>query len=156
MSEQDTPPPPPFNNEPPSQPTPAETVQEAFQSPPATSSVGLSQGKMGENDEKTMGLLAHLLGAITSLLGPLVIYLLKKDESPFVEDQAKEALNFHITVFFGYIVLGVVSFLPFIGCIASFGVLVLYVVGVVFSVLGGLAAQKGQVYRYPFALRLIK
>ena len=47
-------------------------------------------------DEKNMGMLSHLLGLFSSFIGPLIIWMMKKDQSPWVEDQAKEALNFQI------------------------------------------------------------
>ncbi len=52
---------------------------------PPVGNVALGQGKLQEADEKVMGMLAHILGAVTSFLGPLIIWLIKKDESPFVE-----------------------------------------------------------------------
>lgn len=50
------------------------------------------------SDEKTMALLSHLLVLVASFVAPLVIYLLKKDESSFVANNAKESLNFQITI----------------------------------------------------------
>ena len=64
----------------------------------------LGQGKLSEKDDRTFGMLAHLLGAFTSFVGPLVIWMIKKEESPFVDDQGKEALNFQITIGLGYLV----------------------------------------------------
>jgi len=71
---------------------------------PSTAGVGLGQGKLAESDEKTMAMLSHILGAVTCFVGPLIIWLIKKDESPFVDDQGKEALNFQITIAIAYIV----------------------------------------------------
>ena len=65
---------------------------------PSTAGIGLSQGTLGESDERTMSLLAHILGGVTCVVGPLIIWMLKKDESPFVDDQGKEATNFQITM----------------------------------------------------------
>ncbi|MGB8193904.1 MAG: DUF4870 domain-containing protein, partial [Chitinophagaceae bacterium] len=50
------------------------------------------------SDERTMALLSHILGLVIWIIGPLIIYLVKKDESKFVAEHAKEALNFQITV----------------------------------------------------------
>jgi len=122
---------------------------------PYVGAVALGQGKLGEADEKMMGLLAHILGAVTSFIGPLIIWQIKKDESPFVADQGKEALNFQITIAIGYFAMLVLSFIPFVGCLASIVMLLLGVASLVFSIIGGLEANKGKVYRYPFALRLI-
>lgn len=122
---------------------------------PSTAGVGLGQGKLGESDERTMGMLAHILGAVTSFVGPLIIWLIKKDESPFVNDQGKEALNFQITVVIGYIVAMILSFVPFVGCVTVILFPALGIASLVFGILGGLDANKGKAYRYPFALRLI-
>ena len=51
------------------------------------------------SDEKTLAILSHILTIVSSFIAPLIIYLLKKDESPYVREHAKESLNFQITVF---------------------------------------------------------
>lgn len=115
-------------------------------------SVALGQGKLAEKDEKLFGGLAHFLGTVSSFIGPLVIWLIKKDESPFVDDQGKESLNFQITLFIGYVISGVLS----LACIGYLLMPALMVVNLVFCILAGIAANDGKTYRYPFALRLIK
>ncbi len=160
MSDQDTPPPmdnfSSGNDVPPPVGPSGSDPSSSFVSPPPAGAVGLGQGKLGEGDEKTMGMLAHILGGVTNFLGPLIIWLIKKDESPFVNDQGKEALNFQITIAIAQLVTIVVSFiLPFIGCFTSLLSLALWITGLIFGVLGGLEANKGKVYRYPFALRLV-
>ena len=102
-----------------------------------------------------MSLLAHILGGITSVLGPLIIWLIKKDESPFVNDQGKEALNFQITVLIGYVAAGVVAFLPVVGCISAILYPAIGIASLVFAILGGMEANKGVAYRYPFAARFV-
>lgn len=127
---------------------------------PSTVGVGLGQGKLGESDEKTMAMLAHLLGAFTSFLGPLIIWLIKKEDSPFVNDQGKEALNFQITVAIGLFAAGILNiplaFIPLVGsCVGGILWLGVGIAGLVYAILGCLEANKGTAYRYPFALRLI-
>jgi len=122
---------------------------------PSAAGVALGQGKLGESDEKTMGMLSHILGAVTSFVGPLIIWMIKKDESPFVNDQGKEALNFQITVVIAYVVSIIMSFIPVVQCVAFVFYPAVWVASLVFSILGGLEANKGKAYRYPFALRLI-
>lgn len=102
-------------------------------------------------DDRTMAMLCHIGGAIFSFWVPLIIWLIKKDQSKFVNDQGKEALNFHITLIIGHVIGGITM------CI-TFGLinLAVWIVGLVFGIIGGLASQKGEVYRYPFTLRLIK
>jgi uncharacterized Tic20 family protein len=109
-------------------------------------------------DSKTMGMLAHLLGIFTGWVGPLIIWLIKREQSPFVNDQGKEALNWQLTIFIPYFVLIVARcFLPFgFGCVASILVFAIFIVNLIFSILGAVAASKGLAYRYPFTLGLIK
>lgn len=107
-------------------------------------------------DQRTLALIAHLLGILTWFIGPMVIWLMNKDDASkgFVTDQAKEALNFQITVTIAFVV-------SFILTIVSFGILFFLptLVGLgnlIMCILGGLKANEGVAYRYPFALRLIK
>ncbi|MFC4005681.1 DUF4870 domain-containing protein [Nonomuraea purpurea] len=102
-------------------------------------------------DDTTMAMLSHLLGLLVSWLGPLIIYLMKKDESPYVRDQAAEALNFQITMFIGYIVSGILV-VVFIGILL---LPVVWVLSLIFHIQAAIATNKGQPYRYPFAIRLI-
>ncbi len=159
MSDQDTPPPmdsPSSGNDAPPPVDPGLPGLGGLPTaPPPVGGVGLGQGRLPESDERTMGMLAHILGGVTNFLGPLIIWLIKKDESPFVNDQGKEALNFQITVAIGYLVLAVLSFIPVVGCVTSILMMAVWIAGLVFGILGGLEANKGKVYRYPFALRLI-
>jgi len=150
----------PTSESPESPESPQETLQEspplaeaASSTPPAAAALG--QGKLQESEEKTMGMLAHILGGLTCVLGPLIIWLIKKEESPFIEDQGKEALNFQISVLIGYVVLLVLTQIPFVGCVAFLCYFALAIGSLILAIIGGLAANKGQAYRYPFALRLI-
>ena len=101
------------------------------------------------SDEKTAGMLAHLLTVVSSFLAPLIIYLIKKDDSVFVATHAKESLNFQITVF-------LICFVLFITLI---GVLLLWLVGIItlaLVIVAGLKASEGKLYRYPFCIRIFK
>ena len=73
---------------------------------------GLEYGEYDpSSNERTMALLAHLLPLLGfGFIAPLVIYLVKKDDSDFVADQAREALNFQITLFIGFIASVVLMF----------------------------------------------
>jgi len=169
MSDQDTPPPfdenspaqdapPPIaDTPPPVGPAPAAASGlTALMAAPPTDGVALGRGKMQESDEKTMAMLAHLLGGITCLLGPLIIWLIKKDESVFVNDQGKEAVNFQLSILLGYVVAGILSFVPVINCFTWLLFPAFGIAGLIFGILGCLEANKGVVYRYPYALRFIK
>lgn len=102
-------------------------------------------------DARTMGMLAHLLG-IFSFLGPLIIWLLKKDEHPFVDDQGKEALNFQISLIIYYFIAGILC-LILIGILLVFALLIVHYV---FAILAAVKANQGEYYRYPLTIRFIK
>ena len=97
-------------------------------------------------------------GSIGCFIGPLVIWLMKKDTMPFVGDQAKEALNFNITVaiiFFALFVLTLVT----LGIGALLTVPLMILVGIawlVFTIIAAMKANNGERYRYPLTLRLVK
>ena len=136
-------------------PESGDTVEAPPESAARSSNV-LERGTLSATDEKTMGMLVHLLGGITYILGPLLIWLIKKDESPFVQDQGKEAINFQITVIIALAVASVTGLIPFIGgCVAPLLWPVVVVGNLILAILGGLEANKGIIYRYPFCLRLI-
>ncbi|MFD9945092.1 DUF4870 domain-containing protein [Nonomuraea sp. NPDC059023] len=103
-------------------------------------------------DDTTMAMLSHLLGLLVSWIGPLIIYLMKKDESPYVRDQAAEALNFQITMFIGYIV----SFILTIVIIGFLLLPVVWIVSLIFHIQAAIATNKGENYRYPISIRMIK
>jgi uncharacterized Tic20 family protein len=105
-------------------------------------------------ENKTMAMLAHLLGIVTGFVGALVIWLINKDkpDSSFVTDQAKEALNFQITIAIGWCAAIALSIL-LIGFLLY---PILLIVNLIFCILAGMKANEGVAYRYPFALRLIK
>jgi uncharacterized protein len=97
-------------------------------------------------------------GSIGCFIGPLVIWMVKKETMPFVDDQAKEALNFNITVAIVFFALFLMTLLTLgIGIVLTLPLMI--VVGLAWLVLTIIAAMKanqGESYRYPFALRLIK
>lgn len=103
-------------------------------------------------DSRNMAMLCHLLGLFTSFVGPLILWLMKKDEDKFVDSQGKEALNFQITVIIAGIAAGLLSFI----CIGILIAIAVSICDIVFCILACVAASKGQDYRYPVSLRLIK
>ena len=97
-------------------------------------------------------------GSIGCFIGPLVIWLVKKDTMPFVDDQAKEALNFNITVAIVFLVLFLMTIFTLgIGIIITGPLFV--VVGIawlVLTIVAAIKANEGVAYRYPLTLRLVK
>lgn len=92
-----------------------------------------------------MAMLAYLLGIVTGFIGPLILWLLKKDQSKFVAYHSLQALLLHAIVVLGYI-LSSVLFIVVIGFITM---PVFVVLGLVFSILAGLAANRGEWYDIP-------
>jgi len=110
------------------------------------------------DEEKSWGALAHLsmLAGLFlpfgNVLGPLAVYLAKKDTMPFVGDQAREALNFAITKTIALFVCAALTFV-----LVGFVLLPLVLLGwLILMVIAAVAANKGEAYRYPFSLRLVK
>ena len=114
--------------------------------PPERSPGGISA------EERQWAMFAHLSalvgGIVTTgwgaFIGPLVIWMVKKDTMPFVDDQAKEALNFNISV-------GIIFLALLLMSIVTFGIGWLVV-----TIIAGIKANEGVAYRYPLTLRLIK
>ncbi|MCW3112496.1 MAG: putative transrane protein, partial [Segetibacter sp.] len=97
----------------------------------------------------TLAVLSHILTFVAPIVAPLIIYLLKKDESKYIAHHAKESLNFQITLMI--IIVGL--FLSVVG------ILFIWIPGIVAFVLVIIAtirASEGTLYKYPFTLRLIK
>ena len=104
------------------------------------------------NDAKNLGVLCHLLGFFTSFVGPLVIWLIKKDQMPYVDHHGKEALNFQITLAIAYVVAGISIFCV----IGTFLVPIIGLLDLIFCIIACMAASRGEYYKYPLCLRLIK
>ncbi|MEK1905950.1 MAG: DUF4870 domain-containing protein [Pseudomonas sp.] len=93
-----------------------------------------------------------LLIPFGNLLGPLIVWQLKRDLDPFVDDQGKEALNFHITVSIAALVCMLLA-------VVVIGFLLLPLLGLaalVLTIIAGIKANEGKLYRYPLCWRLVK
>ena len=122
----------------PPQPEPATQQAPAFPAP--------------SQDSKNMAMLCHLLAIFSVFYGPLLIWLIKKDEDKYVDTQGKEALNFQITVVLAMIASWIL--IPIlIGILLVFATIAC---NLIFCIMGSIAASKGKDYRYPVSLRLIK
>lgn len=96
--------------------------------------------------------LAGLIIPFGNILGPLILWQVKKAEFPFVDDQGKEALNFNITMAIAGLVAAALTLI-------LIGFLLLPVIALgwlIFTVIAAMKANEGVAYRYPFTLRLIK
>lgn len=121
------------------------------------SDIDNSPGPTESNREaQQWGMFAHLSALIGfvipfgNIVGPLVIWQMKKDDA-FIADQGKEALNFQITVTLAVFACLLLSLIVI-------GMLLLPIVGLaalILTIIGGVKANGGERYRYPFALRLV-
>ncbi|GAA5076729.1 DUF4870 domain-containing protein [Lysobacter panacisoli] len=120
-------------------------------------------------EQRQWAMFAHLsaiLGAVLTsgiggwgtFLGPLIIWLLKKDTMPFVDDQAKEALNYNITVAIVFFALWVLVFITLgIGFLIAIPAwIVIGIAWLVFTIIAAIKSNDGVAYRYPFTMRLVK
>ena len=114
-----------------------------------------------QQEERTWAALCHaaafatfVLPSFGSIIGPLVVWLIKKDVSPFVNDQGKEALNFQITAAIAWVAALIISAVTF--GIGSLLFPLLWIAILVFCIMAGVKANEGTAYRYPVAIRFIK
>ena len=100
-------------------------------------------------DDRTMAMIGHLSGIVAGFIGPLIIWLINKDKTDkgWLNGQAKEALNFQITIAIAWFAAILLSFLLYP---------VILIGNIVLCIMAGMKANEGVDYRYPFALRLIK
>ena len=109
-------------------------------------------------DEKMWAMFAHLSSILTSyvlalgFLGPLIIWLIKKDQSKFVDYHGKEALNFQLNMLV-YVLISVALICVVVGIVLLIAIGI-YVI--VMPIIAGLNANSGQYYRYPLIYRVIK
>ena len=127
---------------------------------PYQSATPVAAAPLTETEDRQWASFAHL-GGILGFLPSLIIWLVFKDRGRFTAVEAKEALNFQITLLIGYVAInilgGILAAVTFgIGALFTLLVFVLWVLGVAFSIVGFTKAKDGQPYVYPFALRLIK
>ena len=106
-------------------------------------------------DDRTLGMLCHLLAIFTGFLGPLVLWLVKRDQSPYVEHHGREALNFQLTVLVASICLTALMFtlLFFVGILVMPAILVISAGALVLEIMAALSAQRGEWHRYPCCIR---
>ena len=109
-------------------------------------------------DERTWAMLCHfsafagLIFPFGNFLAPLIIWLIKKEELPFVEDQGKEVLNFQLSMTIYLLISGIL-------CIILIGIPIvigLIIFCFIITIIAAISANDGKTYRYPMNLRLIK
>ncbi len=109
-------------------------------------------------DDRTFGMLCHLTALVGcviplgNILGPLVIWLIKKDQSSFVNDQGKESLNFQISI----AIYGIISAILIIVLIGILTSIVIGIFWLVMVIMASVKANEGIAYRYPLTIRFLK
>lgn len=103
------------------------------------------------NDDKNIATVTHLGGTVFSFIPGLLVWALKKDDNAYIADQAKEALNFQISVLIAQFVAGVLAVI-LIGFVLMG---IIWLLNIVFCIIAAISSSKGETYRYPFSLRLI-
>jgi len=106
-----------------------------------------------QQEDKTLALITHLSGIVAGFIVPLIIWLINKDKADkgFLTDQAKEALNFQITLIIAYVGCMILSFV----LIGALLMPIVWIASIIFMILAAVKANSGIAYRYPVTLRLI-
>lgn len=142
---------PPYGGPPPGQPP--------YGPPPGQPPYGYGPQPLTPSDERTWAMVAHLGPPILALLSagilpflvPLLIWLFLRDRSAYVADQAKESLNFQLTLLIAYIV-GLILIVAIVGI---FIVVAAWVISIVFAILAAMAVNRHEAYRYPINIRMV-
>lgn len=103
-------------------------------------------------DERMMAALIYILSFFTAFIGPLIIWLIKKDESEFVDYHGKEYLNFLIS----YSIYGIASSLLMVVLIGFVLAPIVGILALIFTILAAIKAYEGDRYKIPTVFRLIK
>lgn len=103
------------------------------------------------NDDKNIATVTHLGGTVFSFVPGLLVWILKKDENAYLAEEAKEALNFQISVVLAYFVASILAWI----LIGFFLMWLVWIINIVFCILAAISTSKGETYRYPYSLRLI-
>jgi uncharacterized Tic20 family protein len=132
------------------------------ETPPPAAAAPQPAAPLTEAEDRQWASFAHL-GGILSVLPSLIIWLVFKDRGTFTNVEAKEALNFQITLVIAHVanwlVIGLILGLVTFGISSLLSTLIwlaLVAISIIFSILGFVKAKDGVHYRYPFAIRFIK
>lgn len=103
------------------------------------------------SEERTMAILSHVLCLlfVVGLIAPLIIYIIKKDDSSYIAAHAKESLNFQITIM-------IIAIIMIITVIGIFLLWVLGIISTILVIIATIKASDNKLYRYPFSIRLVK
>lgn len=108
-----------------------------------------------DKDARTWAMVCHLIAfsgyiiPFGNLLGPLVVWVIKKDEHPFIDDQGKEAVNFQLTMTIAYITSIILIFV----LIGFLLLAILCIYSIVMVIIASIKSYEGESYRYPLTIR---
>ena len=130
---------------------------------PQAAAPAVPKAPTSDADARQWAMFSHLSALLALVIGlpfvgPLLIYMIKKDDHPFIADQARESLNFNLSFFIYAIVLGITTFvlsLILIGLLlipVFFGLVIAWLI---LAIVAAMKANNGEAYRYPLTLRLI-
>ena len=124
----------------------------------AEQAVNAEQSEIGK-DARMWAMFCHLAGlggyvmpVVGNIVGPLIVWQIKKDEHPFVDQQGKEAVNFQISM----TVYALVSAILIVACVGVFLLAAVGALDLVLLLIAAVKANNGQAYRYPLTIRFIK
>ncbi|PQO36935.1 DUF4870 domain-containing protein [Blastopirellula marina] len=103
-------------------------------------------------DDRNMALLCHILGLLTNVFGPLILWILMKDKSAFVDFHGKQAINFQITLILAYMASGVLMCV-YVGILLAMAT---FAIQVIFTILPAMKAYEGQRYVIPVAIPFLR
>lgn len=116
--------------------------------PPPPSGYGAPPStQLSQQDERMWAMLSHIGAVVLGFIAPLVVMLVQGDKSPFTRANSVESLNFQLTLLIVGIPLTIIT--------CGLGAII-FVVGIVFEVIGGVKANNGEMYRYPVNIRMVK
>jgi len=139
-----------------------ENPQSPPQAPPQPSpqpQTSPAPAQLSDQDARLWAMLCHLaalaayiISPIGGIIGALIVWLIKKDQSAFVDEQGKESVNFQITVAIGFLICIPLMFI-LIGIPLA---IALGIFNLVMIVVGAIKANSGEHWRYPISIRFIK
>ena len=120
--------------------------------PPAPAETPVAE----KSDDKTFAILCHVSAIFLGWLGPLIIWLIKKDQSELVDDQGKESLNFQISIWIYGIAASLLCLTIILIPLVILFVIALGIFDLVMVIIAAVKVSNGERYRYPLCIRLIK
>jgi uncharacterized Tic20 family protein len=106
--------------------------------------------KPSNTDDRMLAMFCHLGGVFGGFILPLIIWLVKKEESSYIDHHGREALNFQLTMLIGHLIA-----MPLAICTFGLTALAMLALVVTFSIIAAMAANRGEKYTYPMTIRFV-